>query len=352
MSDVYNLSDDARWILSRRRGIASQAVQDLDANPDQAARAVLLGNATGVPPSVVHDDLENFEQQHKAGITAKILRDNSDLRDWVEEDPMAAKVANDDWGRLDDISRAARRHMLTGWPDIGFYKLTPSIPAGQEVVRNAVRGFVQGFNEVTAAGEQKTQEDYEKLMGYGWPGFFAAQAMVPGKTKMDFLNAVFHGVLTGIERGLGREAAGFAEFMLADMARHGSLPHPTEIQAIGMRFEEAYRLAEPYIEAGKPIPDKLHPLIDAMKAEESRLGIDQIDALLDEAEKSPVRERAADIFTKLLRRATGDKEIAFPLEAIDRLYGNRIPAVDDGILGFDKDIVGKIERARPTMGEV
>src|SRR5215467_8326684 len=114
MTDVYNLSDDARWIIARRRGVASRATEDLEANPDNAAKAILLGNATKTPPSLVYDDLENFEQQHKASLVANILYNNKDLRDWTEEDPMAAKVANDDWGRLDAISRAARQHMLGG----------------------------------------------------------------------------------------------------------------------------------------------------------------------------------------------------------------------------------------------
>src|SRR5450631_4348085 len=60
-----------------------------------------LGKATGAKPALVYSDLDNFETQHKAALTANLLSNNDYLRQYITADPMHAKVSNDDWGNHD-----------------------------------------------------------------------------------------------------------------------------------------------------------------------------------------------------------------------------------------------------------
>ena len=88
----------------------AQAIGDLDADPDDAGRAVHLSNLTGVPAPVIHADTENFEKTQKQFLTAHIIDRNPFLQAYINSDPMASKVSNDDWGNLDMLSRALESH--------------------------------------------------------------------------------------------------------------------------------------------------------------------------------------------------------------------------------------------------
>ena len=55
----------------------AQATTAIGADPERATRALQLSRATGVPPLAVHEDLDRFEEDHKANLTANIVRGNS-----------------------------------------------------------------------------------------------------------------------------------------------------------------------------------------------------------------------------------------------------------------------------------
>src|SRR5262249_18627224 len=152
MTDVYNISEDARWILNQRRAAVGAAVVDLDSNPDDAARAMQLGRITGTPPSVIYSDMDGFEREHRAGITARILRDNAPLRDWANHDPMATKVASDDWGQLDAVSNKLK--------NLGLDTRLNRIGGA------AFGGFAENYSSAMEVSEPKFQEEYERATPY------------------------------------------------------------------------------------------------------------------------------------------------------------------------------------------
>ena len=78
----------AAFVLNQRRKATVGAINDLEANPDDAAKAQQLARATGAGPSLVYGNLENFEQQHKAALTSAILDNNPYIRDFIQTHPL------------------------------------------------------------------------------------------------------------------------------------------------------------------------------------------------------------------------------------------------------------------------
>src|SRR5262245_46011941 len=132
MPDVAEMVDFA---VGQRRAAIGTSVSDLGEDPDKAARAIGLSRSTGVPPILIHRNLEEFEQQHKAGIVNNILSNNEYLRNWVASDSMASKVANDDWGQLDKVSQR-----------LAPLKWNVSMP---RILHEGLKGFGEGFGLAT-----------------------------------------------------------------------------------------------------------------------------------------------------------------------------------------------------------
>jgi len=96
MTDVYSFPDptpDNIADFSNRRAQA-QAQLALDDSPDDAARAIDLGKATGIPAPVVHSDLERVDSDYKAKLTSGIINNNQFIRDYINAHPLAAAVSN------------------------------------------------------------------------------------------------------------------------------------------------------------------------------------------------------------------------------------------------------------------
>lgn len=106
MNDVTEAS---AFILGQQKNTRSSVVDSLDADPEKAARAVQLEQATSVPSPLIHDDLENFEKNHKAALTSDLLRNNHYLSTYINSHPMAAKISNDDLGPLDEALDSTKK---------------------------------------------------------------------------------------------------------------------------------------------------------------------------------------------------------------------------------------------------
>ena len=101
---VDNVYDD---IVPQFNAIApAKAVTSLTENPDQGARALALSRSTGVAPEVIHSDLEGFEQEHKQALVSGIVKNNDYIAAYIRGNKLADVVSNDDYGNLDNASRA------------------------------------------------------------------------------------------------------------------------------------------------------------------------------------------------------------------------------------------------------
>lgn len=81
---------------------------DADASPDNAARALKLQTETGTPAPVIQLDLESFANDLKKQKNSDAVATNPDLATFVNSNPVAAQAANDDFEKLDGVSKALR----------------------------------------------------------------------------------------------------------------------------------------------------------------------------------------------------------------------------------------------------
>ncbi len=81
-------------------------VAALDDDPESAARAIELGQSSGVPASAIYGDVEGFERQHKAALGSGIIGDNYHIAAYLNSHPLASRLSHDDLGQLDTASQA------------------------------------------------------------------------------------------------------------------------------------------------------------------------------------------------------------------------------------------------------
>src|SRR5258707_7457892 len=96
--------DIVRLHTSNRTNASLAVTSDIDANPDQAARAMELSRSSGVDGSIIYNDLDEFERNYKAQMAGAIVRNNPHLTEFVRSNPMVPKLVNDDYGTLDSLS--------------------------------------------------------------------------------------------------------------------------------------------------------------------------------------------------------------------------------------------------------
>src|SRR6185312_11625168 len=122
------------------RSAQTANVLALDADPDQAARALELGNATGVPSTAIYGDLDGFERQNKAALGSAVIGDNLHIADYLNSHTMAARVSHDDLGQLDAASQSIT---ALGQPS-ALHRLHQMLDPSN-LVAPAASSFAQGF---------------------------------------------------------------------------------------------------------------------------------------------------------------------------------------------------------------
>ena len=138
--DPDYMPDPTNVIGLAQRAALGNVATSVDDDPDKAARAYDIAEATGLPASVVHGDLEHHEAQLKAQLSAELIKNNPALQDYVNSHPLAAKVSNDDYGQLDKVSEAVGKY--AGAPGVGY--------APEEVsptLQSLAKDFKEGFGD-------------------------------------------------------------------------------------------------------------------------------------------------------------------------------------------------------------
>jgi hypothetical protein len=340
------------YSLARRRSTIGQSVLDANEDPDRAARAVDLGHATGVPPVIINRDLDSFEQQHKAGAIKAILDQNPELREWAAKNPMASKIASDDWGQLAKVAAKAR--------EIPYdVEIGPRQPDLAQPLVEATRGLVEGTAEALAVSEPSLTKEYEEAPPY------LRTLLYPARAKMDLFTALLHGAARGIHHGsaalavqfgasaetaqrFGKGMAELGEYKASEMASHGVVV--SDPMAFAYRLKLTQERIKPWTDQGKLPPTGIDHYADLALAEKAKHDMVGIDELLDHAEKSLAIERAPGTVDELLRPILKDKISAVPFEAVQKLYGNKLPTVDDGKLGMIPGFAEKYQEAARIGG--
>lgn len=108
----------ADFAQALRASTEQQAVGNLvaaqDVHPDAAARSLTLAPQVGVPAPAIEQDVPGYEKQAQLQQNRQILGGNPVLAQWVAANPPAARVAQDDFNKLDFVSK-----LLTAWTSGG-----------------------------------------------------------------------------------------------------------------------------------------------------------------------------------------------------------------------------------------
>ena len=364
------------WMVRQQQMASQAAIRGLDGSPDEAARAIELGKATGANPALIYGDLENYEQQHKVMLTHSLIMNNQFLRDYANSDPMAAKVSANDWGQLDKISEVAKQ--LTGEEraNLARGRLQPLLNVLSEVeepkrmTREQIlaREAEQAPTGTALLPKQKMVldmlRDFKDQLGASWDQLRGgvAAATDPNRPIVERALAVPAGAVAGAVQAAGAPVGAVVQF-LGDAAERatGGRVSSEEFQAaagaaglfagagkegrVGLEKSRAVmdqmaqlaRVAKPYIDGREVPPVGAHPIIDEAHREQAKVDAKALDALDKEVRASETGELSPDHLESFLRGPLGDSQIGIDAEAVRRLYGEKQPERGDGLLG---DVIG------------
>lgn len=346
-TDTGDLVINELW---RENNLARQrAVSTIDLEPEKAVRAIQLSQASGVDPNVIIPDIESFERDQKRRMASDLITGNPRLQAYVNSDPLAGQISNDDYGQLDTVSQSM-------------------VKLGQKgVMASTVEAFKAGFDY------EGMQSEYDKLFNYVdsdvWRSFVQNGGL--GGAAVTFMTALrgFRGAMFAAGT-LGAEA--FAPIVGANEAEKNRMrrdfiqgieantaganlfraPVAPAVKAAINEAAAMSKAAAPFIAEGKVPPTGIHPAIDQLKAEQAKIDVDNLGEALKESVKSATRDRNPDMFASFIRQHT-DGEFSISAEAVMKLYGDsKIPSPDDGLLGWVPNLMGQLELAVATGGDI
>ena len=330
------------------RRIVTQAA---GGNPDKDAEAVNLSRATGVPAPVIGQDVDAFKGKVNLIAATHIVNNNPSLYDYVQSDPMHARVSADDWDALDNYTRSlAPVRQKTMWDRaINATKNTlggPALSAASEAFQHEM-----DFEGLTKEGKELVGK-YDNPLWKVW-ATGASAAGVDINAGLRLPGAIASAIGAGYGQLYFNNPEGGKKFMddvntmmqLADPAM-GGMPHvPEELNLAATRAREA-------LARGERPARGVDPILDAVHKTESGQQVDNIKESFRAAQKSATKDRVADFFKEITRDGLGDRTIGISPEAIRELYGEAEPKVGDDKLGFIPDVEHQWELSKETGADI
>src|SRR5882724_24545 len=317
---------------AQRRQAASSLINAAEDDPEKAARAVELGDVTGIPAPLIHGDLDNFEAQHKLSVNTKLMNDNAFLKEYITSHPMAASISHDDLGQLDAASQA----MQTYGTDTGLAKWLKDDSISQSFMKGFgdqpidTRRFYQGFvsqHDIdwalhTTRLQAATAGAASQVVGLGEIGMEGLSRVTSGLLHMGFdgMSAIFG-------ESAARDLTAMAEMSMmrgdigvksAGGGASGPLARMEQNTKLFKDLHNALQIAD-HFPSGEP-PPGVHPLIDTAKAEQAKSDAKALKDALSESTKSATRDRSPDYYSNFVRQHVGDREIGIDAEAVRALY--------------------------------
>ncbi len=151
MTNVYDFDQAQRlW----QNSASAQLDGSLDKNPDDVAKAFDYSKTTGVDPSTIHENLDEFESDYKSGLASRLIRDNPTIASFINAHPLHAGLIHDDLGRLDQLTET-------------LGKIHQSV--GDSPLKQGVKGFAEGFGAQGFGHWQETLSPEMKALSEKYP---------------------------------------------------------------------------------------------------------------------------------------------------------------------------------------
>jgi hypothetical protein len=328
----------AAFVLNQRRRAAVGAINDLEASPDDAAKAAQLARATGAGPATVYGNLENFEQQHKAALTSNILDNNPYIRDYIQTHPLGSKISNDDWGQLDKLSQTLQQ------------------ATGVTTLKDAAKDFAEGMALDKPIGlfgmdEPKLEDVYAHP---GWAAVLGAASVVGALPDLGMrlpggvINAGTQYLRRKYEAITGKSGEDEANQFLQAISDPGAMAtlgplaaEGAEVLGAGLRMREELRKAAPYIKAGEVPPPGVSQIIDDARQDENKEFLKSLKEQEQAANATNTIERDPESFKAFVNQHNPG-HIELQADAVRSLLGEEAATPGDGkfgdIPGFNEEL--------------
>ncbi|TXH42766.1 MAG: hypothetical protein E6Q97_35275, partial [Desulfurellales bacterium] len=397
---------------------ASAAFSAFDDNPDDAARAVQIGRATGAPPIVVASNLEAFDREHRTQLTTQLLRDNRYLQSYLNDDPMAAKLSNGSLPQMDEVTTKLEalpkplpqrvlegaRSVLAAPRRVGDLAMDVAAERGSEAFKSASAGkniadsYMRTYNispmspsgiAVSAFGNAA-----DSLFGTIFGAFSAAgglaggavagleaemsklmqeaglvapdqksgkgSALVTNPDGTHSLGEADSGAVTVDDRAKARaNAIGEAvDLTFGGMTGfhpvHGPAPKAVAeiaMKAVEAKIAKAQAEIKPWLDRGEEPPVGVSGLYDRMREHVAKSDMEALAEAEKAAHATPLRELDADSFAEFVRQHQTER-LTINADAVAKIYGDKLPELDDRILGWHEGIAEQLATAKLYGGDI
>jgi hypothetical protein len=248
---------------------------------------------------------------------------------------MIPKLANDSYGNLDALSEKL--------DDLGLVR-----NFFERARRDIQHGFMKGYGEADLGQWAVSSES-----GREYPE--TARALGAVLSPVELALRAVPGAVTALSSGfLGAEKGEQLAEVALDPGLQATLMGIGPAGAVvGGGLELVGKLRGPmtYLKNGREPPPGVVPEVDKLRIEQNADDLKKLKDSVQEAQSSPLWERNPDLVKQFIKMK-GDAEIGVSGEAVAALYGDKLPEVDDNLLGWVPGIAEKLELARETGADV
>jgi predicted GNAT family acetyltransferase len=356
-----------------------RAVGGLEEDPGEAARSIELGEKTGANPSAIHADLESFENNVKAATTAQLIRGNRHISDFINSHPLAGIVSNGDLHNLHNASekmkvlpkgRSAVEYdfgetagsLAAQWGQDFFDALWDSGKSLASIPKDITEHTIPN-DEVRIAADNIRKEgvDFHNVSTFlGTLNNLFVTQLASG----DPLNpqASFKPVNLGAQDLVGGLFGAFGTVtgltpsvkLLAKMGENASgLPaeFSEQVAMLGMMFM-GLKAGKSHVKGGEIPPPGLSKETDAIREHRSKDNLKALDEATKEIQSTQTNQLTPSLANDFAKQHVEDRSVYVSVDAVRKLYGDKPPTPEEGLLGWVDGLGDQIAAHAETGGDV
>src|SRR5882672_10772700 len=332
-----------------------RTVSTLDEDPASAGRAIDLGQKTGANPVAIHADLEEFENNVKAATTSQLIRGNRHISDYINSHPLAGIVSNGDLHNLDEASGKMKAlpkgrsavekdfgesvgSIAVQWGGDFWDSLVDTAKSFAAVPKDITTWTVPEEEVKTAAIEMAKDPNWQTITS--WLGTVNnALMMSAGKIPGIPVNLGAQDLAGGIFGAIGTFTGVLPTLKTAAHIIEQQSPVPAafteQVAMLGMMFLGARTgKGKAHLRVRQRPPPGLSKEVDAIREHRSKENLKALDEATKSIQGSQTNQLAPDLAREFAGQHVEDRSVYVSVDAIKRLYEDKAPAPEDGILGW------------------